>query len=123
MISPLAIDGTELPQPVPGTYDVRVPIQDSEHETESGGTQRNVIRTGRRLVSGTWRVTPRWVAAFHAIQAKKAVSVTAYVPQMGDVETFDAFVSSDLEAKAVEGSERIGSVAGLYDVTLQLTEF
>lgn len=119
----VAFDGVPFPDPVSGTLDVQTPLQDAEQATEDGHTQRNVIRTGRHVISAEWELSPAWLKRLASVCSRDAVELTCFIPDLGATGTVSCFCSSGFSPKVEEGSERLAGVSGIWKVSLTFTEY
>jgi hypothetical protein len=121
MIEIIKVNGVWLPEP-DGDLSITPTKIKSENETEAGTTQVIVTRVTKLTIEGSWKLSGEWIERFRAYRDADTVNVEVYYPSASELSTYVCQFEITNETHNVKGRQQLGSVNGLYEVDVVMTE-
>ena len=111
----LTINGTAIPNPVPGSFQIKFDPDETVELSEAGTELGSVRRLDKRIFTGEWHVTAFWLDLLKSFCTARTVTLT----YQGQAYTVRA---RGYDPKLAANSEYTESTEGLWSLKLTFTE-
>lgn len=117
---PIYFDDTKLFWPE--KWDEKVSVVENTNTTEAGTDSVTVTRYDKLSISCAFKCSASWAAKFAEFRDKNSIQVKAYDVKEKDYKTRIMRIRNFSPGRK-EGSEKLYSTNGLYEVSFDLIEF
>lgn len=111
----LKINGTTIPNPVPGSFQIKFDPDETIELSEAGTELGSVRRLDKRIFSGEWHVTSFWLEVLRDFCLRRTVTLR----YQGTNYTVRA---RGFDPKLASNSEYTENTEGLWSLKLTFTE-